>query len=66
MTKSWFLSGTSEWKCEICDVPLDRKHLTNVYPYIENGREELSRVLRIDPGSDLEGAIIKAYFNMRK
>lgn len=62
--KSGFLSGTG--RCEICDVPLNRKHLSNVCRYIENEKEELSRILRIDPGRILKGAIIKAYFKYEK
>ena len=68
--KSGFLSER-EWTdrppmCELCNIKITRKHLTNDCPYLTEDREKLAEELGVEPGGDLEEALMKAYYNMSK
>ena len=65
MVKSGFLSERDPLQCEVCGVELNRKHLTNVCPYMEVERDKIKEVLGVGPEEDLEERILEAYFNMR-
>ena len=66
MVKSSFLAGRGSFQCELCGVELNRKHVTNECPYVDEERRRIKSLLGVEAGEDLEDRIIRVYYDMNE
>ena len=55
IVKSIFLAGRGSFQCELCGVELNRKHIMNECPYVEEERSRIRDLL----GLGIEDRIIR-------